>query len=194
MNNPGRSPSDTSSSLSQQPGQYKYVRTLPRPCSTLNPSRQCSHRPSRAIQPSLCPLPQFRTRSMSSQSLFLHPESRISLAMHVGASLVLLTPHTPHTFITHRLIAPTRTQQAEKSKMSSAARSAKGASPPSQLLFGTLTISITSSPVSSMLLLSLPLAYMLTTLITQHCIVKNYPCTSVLPAFSPSSPSQRPRA
>ena len=62
----------------------------------------CSHHPSPATQRSPYPLLQFRIRFTNSRRLFLHRESRISLAMHVGTPSFLCPP--PFLgFITHHL-------------------------------------------------------------------------------------------
>jgi hypothetical protein len=62
----------------------------------------CSHHPSPPTQRSPYPPLQFRIRFTNSQRLFLHRESRISLAMHVGTPSFLCPPPFPG-FITHRL-------------------------------------------------------------------------------------------
>ena len=65
--------------------------------ATLLPSSEtlilpCSHHLSLAIQPFPYPPLRSRTRSTSSQRLSLLRESRISLAMHVGAPLFICLP------------------------------------------------------------------------------------------------------
>lgn len=116
---------------------------------------------------------------MSSQRRSLHQESRISPAMHVGAPLFICLPLP--CFITSCFRYALVRQRKVKCHQLSGQQKVR---------LRPLFLSVCSTnhlrpfPVPS-IALSYPVSQTHSHFRTQHCMVKNYPCTSVRRVFSP---------
>ena len=180
MNNKGRATSDSSSSLSQQASQYIYAHT---PTITIQTDRPMFPS-SLSCNPALS-LPSASVQNQIHELAKTLPPPRKQNIACDACRCVLI-----YLLITIARLHRSSPRQAEESKVQSVAWTAKSTS---YFFFPTVcsTDHFCLFP-SAKYATPLPTLHQLYSHSdTQHCMVKNYPCTCVLASIFPSSPGRR---
>ena len=175
MNNNGRAPSDSSSSLSQQASQYIYAHT---PTITIQTDRPMFPS-SLSCNPALS-LPSASVQNQIHElAKTLPPPRKQNIACDACRCALI------HSLITRSRLHRSSPRQAEESKVQSVAWTAKSTSfSLFPIPYARLTVSVLF-PSAKYATPSPPVHQHYSCFRTQHCMVKNYPCTCVLRFLSP---------